>query len=458
MTAKALRVAAAAAPRPVAAPVLGPRLFGLVLAGVMLRMNLSANMLAAAGIPYAQDGGNPLIKIHAGTWLILLALLADATRAAMSGQNWLRGRPAVPPLFMAMIALCILHSLLSTGLSGVAVYVDSYLCAGAVAALGQGADARQRRVLGYAVLAALLANTGIALGEIAAHANLVPDMSEDFVHLQQADREFRALALDHDPLNGAMATMTGVFLALAMTRHAGARAFLVATLMLGLLAFGGRAALAVTVTTLLALGTGALIRRAALRRLGLRTVVPILATVVFAALAAWLVLAGTPLGERILMHLSVDDSAAARAVQWRALGLLDQRQWLLGSSIEQVRQIEFTLGLDAPFADIEDFWLAGFVSLGAVGFAFFLTGMVPFLVWLWRSAPFWGRCMLACGMVVASASNTLARKSDLLVLLVACVLASAGFAAERAMARPVQRSTPARLPFGRPVTHTGVAL
>jgi hypothetical protein len=100
---------------------------------------------------------------------------------------------------------------------------------------------------------------------------------------------------------------------------------------------------------------------------------------------------------------------------------------MLGATIEQVRQIEFVIGQDTSFTDVEDFWLASFLSLGVVGFSFFLAGMLPFLLGLWRQAPFWGRTMLVCGMVVASSSNTLARKSDLLVLLVIAVFGTTGF-------------------------------
>jgi polysaccharide biosynthesis protein VpsF len=428
MPGRALRVAIVAPPQAAAVPVLGAAGFALVLAGVLLRMNLSANMFAAAGIPYAQDGGNPLIKIHPGTWLILLVLGCQIARDTVQGRSWLLGRDGTPAWFMAMIAACILHTLLSTGLSGVAVYVDSYFCAGAAAALLQTATQAQRRVLGCAILAALLGNITIGLAETAVQANLFAALSDDFNRLQQEAAEFRAQALFDHPLTGAMLCILGVFLGLAATRRPVPRLLLLAMLMLGLLAFGGRAALATTIVALMLLGGVLLLRRVATRRLGLQAGIATVAAAILLGLAGWLVLTETSLGARILAHLSFDDSAAARTVQWRTLFLLDERQVLLGSSIDQVRQMEFALGQDAPFSDIEDFWLASFVSLGTVGFAFFLAGMLPFLAWLWRVGMFWGRCMLATFLVVASTSNTLSRKSDLLVLLVAGILASTGFA------------------------------
>ena len=426
--------AAASAPCPAAA--LSPRLFGLVLAGLLLRVCLSANLLAWLGIPYAQDGGNPLVKIHPGTYAVLLALGAEARR----GPLWSGGRVR-PFLFLAALFLCALFGLAAIGPSGLAVYVDSYFCAGALALLLARASAAQRRSLGRALFAALVLSAALALGETFAGAHLVPHMAEIVEQIQAHPEEFRGLGLHDHPLVGALASMVALFLlpALGLPRPVAWGGGLV--LALSLLAFGGRAALAVTALAALFEAARCLAARAASRRLGPGTLLAALTLPPLLGALAWVLAGDTPLGQRLMLHLAVDDSVLARGAPLQVLGALDWRQALFGTSIDELRQILYQLSRAVPFTEIENFWLATLVSLGAFGFVVLLAGFLPFLLWLWRWASRRGRLILTTGLVVASASNTLARKSDVLVLLVAAVLATArpppGSAAEPG-ARPLR--------------------
>jgi hypothetical protein len=118
---------------------------------------------------------------------------------------------------------------------------------------------------------------------------------------------------------------------------------------------------------------------------------------------------------------------------------------MLGTPIETVEQLCHQIGLEVPFADIENFWLATFVTLGLVGFTYFLIGFLPFVLHLWRMAAFHGRVLLATVLLVASTSNSLARKSNVLVVLTAAVVASTGFARDGA-ARRAARSPGAAYP------------
>ncbi len=135
----------------------------------------------------------------------------------------------------------------------------------------------------------------------------------------------------------------------------------------------------------------------------------------------------TPIGVRLAGKLYFDESAEARNVQWHIIGLMDFKNLMLGTPIDLVDELCHQLGLNVPFSDIENFWLATFVTLGMVGFFYFLLGFLPFVLHLWRVAPFHGRVLLATGLLVASTSNSLARKSNVLVVLTAAVLASTGF-------------------------------
>jgi hypothetical protein len=62
-----------------------------------------------------------------------------------------------------------------------------------------------------------------------------------------------------------------------------------------------------------------------------------------------------------------------------------------------------------------------FISLGVLGFPFFIAGFLALLVSCWRQSNYHGRMMIVLVMLVASTSNSLGRKSPLLVLMVAAL-------------------------------------
>jgi len=72
--------------------------------------------------------------------------------------------------------------------------------------------------------------------------------------------------------------------------------------------------------------------------------------------------------------------------------------------------------------------------------------MAALIVWLWRRCTADGRAVLISLILVASTSNSLGRKSPLLVMLVACLLARARKSAATAAAE-VQSLTVANFAF-----------
>jgi hypothetical protein len=79
------------------------------------------------------------------------------------------------------------------------------------------------------------------------------------------------------------------------------------------------------------------------------------------------------------------------------------------------------LWLDYGVEVIENFWLLMFVSLGFAGFLIFLVGFFSLLCWCWARSGLRGRVLLVAVVAVASTSNSLGRKSTLLVGLVAAI-------------------------------------
>ena len=406
--------------------------FWLIAAAVLARMSISTNLLFLLHLDYAAPGGNPVIKIHPGTYLAVMAfaamLLGSGAPLRRLGQHC----AAFPShlAFVAMMLLCIVHLLVNVGMSGAAVFVDSYLCAGLVAAVLVNASPAQRRALAWLIVPAVALNALIAVGETLLQVHLVP-LALDGVSIMDKPDDFRGYALYDHPLTASMITQMGLFLVLGMRLSRMRTAALLLVLLVGLIAYGGRTATAVGAGSLALLGGAWLLREALARRLDARMAALSAAAVGVIPLALWVVLTQTPIGVRLAGKLYFDESAEARNVQWHVLGLMDFKNLMLGTPIDLVDELCHQLGLNVPFSDIENFWLATFVTLGIVGFFYFLLGFLPFVLHLWRVAPFHGRMLLATGLLVASTSNSLARKSNILVMLTATVLASTGFARGR---------------------------
>ena len=386
---------------------------------------MPANLLFVFGIDYAAppDGGGMMQKFHPATYAIIAAALAtqiELRGTTLSPWAIFRRTPGIPLLLLMMVAVsCV--SLLGNGPSGVALYMENYISAGLLALVGAACPPRWQRGFGHAVALATLVCAPIVLLENALQEHIVPYYVNGLT-LVDLPGQFRGAALFDHPLTGAAVTMMGVFLVAQGWRRAFMKPLALALLFMAMVAYGGRVALAMTVLAQAAMLAGAALLGMVRGRGALRPILLLLGGAAFAVLAGTALIAFSDIGERIANTFYFDDSAQIRAVQWNVLGMLDLRQALFGVPLADQSQLTFEIGLDYAFADIENFWLLSFISLGAVGFVLFLAGLLPFLAHLWRISPGWGRVLLLCLVVVASSSNSLGRKSNLLFLLTAALL------------------------------------
>jgi hypothetical protein len=141
-----------------------------------------------------------------------------------------------------------------------------------------------------------------------------------------------------------------------------------------------------------------------------------------------MVITSTDIGERILTHLYVDDSAAVRNVQWLVLDHLNLHDVLFGVTPERLGALKYQIGLGEDTTDIENFWLLMFLNLGIIGFIVFLVALILYLVHLGRTVEHPLGWMLLVSMVlIASTSNSLGRKSTDLFFTTAFMIAMTGF-------------------------------
>lgn len=421
-----------------------PWAFRLGLAAVVAHFLVSVNLMYMLGIDYNAPGGNIFVKLHPGTFFAL----AGAMLVLLGGRHadGLRRLYAERPLlatFMTLMPILAVYSVISVGFSGVAVYVESYIAPGLLLIALTASTPKQRRVLAYVVLGFALLNVAISVGESLNQAHMIPMQigDADMEKLQAAADadEFRGAALYDHPLTGAMVTAMALFLLLGMRLPGLIAAACFAVLVIGLLAFGGRAALGMTVV-MLALSTAVTLARGLVtRRLSPGFIAAVVAGLLFLPPLLIFIVTSTDIGARIITHLYYDDSAKVRHVQWEVLDRIDVRDLMFGVSPDRLMQLKAEIGLDAATTDIENFWLLMFLNLGVIGFAVFLVAFAAFLFHLGRSTKHpLGWVILLLMITVASTSNSLGRKCSDLDFLVACLVGLSGFAG-------AWRTAPARL-------------
>jgi hypothetical protein len=400
----------------------------IITLAVAVHLLVSSNLLLACGIDYASPGGNPLAKFHPGTYLVGLALLIYCAPSARPAQRFgaLLRRQAATGWMLGAFILCGVYYVLSLGPSGLATLVESYVAAGVLALLAAEATPRQARCLGWVMLAAFTIAAPLAIAETLLHWHLVPVYlgSERFV---ESPQDWRAAALYDHPLTGAMMMEIAILLLLTtgaplLIKAAGTALFLTA-----LVAFGGRTALLVTLLVLAGLGAAALLRGLLTRRLSASVTAAVLAGAVILPVALSALVTQTSIGSRIAQHAYADDSADERLLVWTIPAMMSPRQLLFGASAAQQTELMQRLGFGSPYNDIENFWLLSFINLGLFGFVIYLAGLLPFLAGVWRAASVMGRLALVATMAIATTSNSLARKSDILFTLIAAIFAMRGF-------------------------------
>jgi polysaccharide biosynthesis protein VpsF len=406
--------------------------FTMGLLAVIVEYAISGNTLEDLGIDYASTGGNPLVKLHPGTYLILIGAVMALMLMRPAGSGLVRFFRATPALasFVMLILFCAFYSIANVGLSGAAVYVESYLAAGLLAVVLEAGTDRQKRTLGWWIIGFTVLSIIISIGESLTQTHLIALHIADLTQAQlgQDAEDFRGSGLFAHPLTAALSTMMATFMLLRMRMSPIMKAALFTTFLVGLLSFGGRAALGTTLVLLLIAVVVVMFRGIVSRNLSLGFVGTIAAAALVLPLVMLLVITSTDIGERILSHLYVDDSATVRSIQWLVLNHLNLHDVLFGVPLERLNVLKYQIGLGAETTDIENFWLLMFLNLGIMGFVVFLIALGLFLVHLGRvTAHPLGWMLLIGSIIVDSTSNSLGRKSVDLIFMVACMVAMSGY-------------------------------
>ncbi len=429
---------------------------------IVLIFALPASLLNALQLYSEQPGGSPFSKFHPATYAaVLAALLALYSRRRGGGLAGLfRESPALA-WSIVLILFCMIYSAVSLGISGVAVYVDTFLAAALVTIALEAGTQRQRQVLGYTIVTFCVINVLISIVEVSKETLLMPSgvPLEDFgPGAMMALDDFRGQGFYTHPLTGALVTSMALFMILGMRLSMWRVAVLFGIFIAGLLSFGGRSALGTTLFILAAAALFELASGLATRRLNVGFLGAFIAGV-FLLPALFVVLTTmTHLGMRITSHMYLDDSADVRIIQWRVLPLMNTHDLLFGAPIERVNVFKQQVGLTGPGADIENPWLLTFLALGVIGFPFLVGSLFLFFWHLGRRAdtPI-GWLIVIATLLICSTNNSLGRKVPDLVFLAGIMAGLSGFKPGR---QEQKVEAVASTPFvsDLPVRSTAVAL
>jgi hypothetical protein len=406
--------------------------FMIALFAVILEFAISGNTLTVLGIDYSSPGGNPLFKLHPGTYLAGIAACMVWFLQRPSGigiVRFFREQPALAG-FMSLMMFCTFYSVLNVGMSGAATYIESYWSAGFLAVAIEAGSERQKRVLAWWIIGFVVLSIFISIGETLTQTHMIPLEIGDKTAKQVQDDidDFRGAGLFGHPLTASVTTSMAMFLLLKMRMNGLLKGALFTLFLIGLLSFGGRAALGTTVV-LIGLATSvALIRGVVRRDLSMGFIGAIAAALVVLPPLLIVVLVGTDIGSRIITHMYFDESADVRNMQWLVLNHLNLHDMLFGVPLVRLDVLKYQIGLGNDTTDIENFWLLMFLNLGILGFVVFLVALGLLIAHLGRSVrhPL-GWMLLIAAIAIDSTSNSLGRKSVDLFFMVACMVAMNGF-------------------------------
>ena len=413
--------------------------FTFVLLAVVVEFCISGNTLSVLGLSYSEPGGSPFVKFHPATYIAVIgAIVALAQGSAQSrGLGFLLSKAPTLLLFAATTIFCTVFATVNVGLTGAGVYIDTYLSAAALAVAMVNSSAQQRRLLARLILMLCIINVLISLAEYIHQEHFIPldvQTGDGKTVNDNLSDEFRPAGLYAHPLAGAMATSFAVFLTLSSRLRFVTAAACFGIFAVGLLGFGGRAALGVTIGLLALRVIITLVRDGVRGRVNGRLLATVLLCVSILGPLTVFLLATTPIGERIAARSYYDDSAEVRVDQWRVLDKLTPVQAMFGTPVADLQQIYEQVGIPG----VESPFILIFLNLGIIGSPIFAFGLIVYFLYLRRAYPDSGWLLLAA-ILILSSSNSIGVKSPDLFMMTACAVTMTGQAGVRSVRLRLQR-------------------
>ncbi|TAD89558.1 MAG: hypothetical protein EAZ99_09180 [Alphaproteobacteria bacterium] len=388
----------------------------LIFGVVVMFCTISGYFLEARGISYMSPGGNFLMKMHPGTYIMsgmfgLLALALNPVRFIV--LLWDRQGPGL--VYTVCSILLFIWVVVRHGTSGTAFMIDCLIVPGLLALSMAMLTDQNRDRLYITVMVLMGINAVIGIGEFLTRTRLTPFTIDG---VEVVEPFFRPTALLGHPLQNALMTSMAFFTLPALRDRPLIALPLAILFPMALFSFGGRTAMVITAGMTTLLGTLWYLGRLFERKVSYVSFLGALGVVLGVPMAAGLVLSVLGSESRLVQEFYWDTSAQSRLLALRIFDQLTAGDILFGIGptgiIEQVQVLANFTGI----IGIENGWLLLLLHYGLFGFVVFIVTLTWFLLAITSGAPAYIRTVLVVFILIASSNNSLAAKDSSLILLV----------------------------------------
>ena len=377
---------------------------------------ISPMVLFQAGLNYEGVGGNPLEKLHPGHFLIMLALLCRMIAqgpirylTANLMQNPGLALYLVTTLFLVWFTVFVQKAPFTP-------LVDTFIPVIAMFLILK--DMPATILSRYATMLHIIfaANALLALYEYLSGNRLTPYVAGTF---QVGEDDWRSTALFGHPLANAM--FTGAYILCLAARGAGIPVYLKAVMLMlqlaSLVAFGARAALVATLLMFALVMLGNLVSLAT-GRLKIPLGFVALAIMAVPLLALGLaVLDDAGFFDRLIDRFLEDKgSASTRVAMFELFKYLNTPEFLFGPDPALIDSLK---GIEGIESGIESFWVAFALTYGLFPSLLFFTGLMAFCVTICLRLRPYAFYVFAFFFAVASTSVSLSAKGPLFGMFLA---------------------------------------
>lgn len=336
--------------------------FGLLVTSIIIRLILS-NPTLDYFYPYTAEGGSPILKIHPGTWIMMLGSLLFFLSRGPSRflTDQIRSNKYILHGTLGLFAI-IFISLIRFGTSGIAYLVDTYLYAYLCVFLITYLN-KNHLIKTFNTLLTLIAiNCIIAIYESITQSTIaLAPIQFGF---------FRANAILGHPLNNALITITLGLLAFNFPIRPWLKSAFFAIIVLSLLAYGARAASGIfLLTCFVYFGIKPFIDQGHLAQ----SLIKHFSILAISILITAYLIFSTSIGSTIASRIMLDDSVLARVEALSIFSGLTFSDFLWGvgsTGITEMTERYMTVSI------IENFWIYTLLQFGIVILAILYTPLL----------------------------------------------------------------------------------
>lgn len=370
-------------------------------------------LLENIGIQYVSQGGNPIFKIHLYSYSILLVVALVFFSG--KGTRYFSGLMELKPYWIMCIAcviFVIIYGLFRQGLSGMAYIVDTVLTPLLIIPLLLMLKDKQKNKIIILLAWLLLLNALVAIIEFSQSSSLFFVEFSSFSH-------FRSPAFLAHPLNNALITAALAPLLMTKTRIPAVVYFLI--VLLSLFSFGGRVAIGIFIVASL------IISLPSIKQFLTQGVVISKINFVFyqfgffcMVLSLGYAILLTPIGDRVISKMYIDNSAQTRFDVFIILEKLNIQEWAFGASSQLKGNLEFLIGQKT----IENYLIGWIVSFGMVGAIPLLFSVFFMPIRMVINMPLNAKVAVMTFFLVSISNNALTVKTTALLFLFTVIACS----------------------------------